>query len=65
MTTKKSCIDYQPIADEFSKTRYENPIKSTAIPELKVPLMEVVDYQTVSKEYQSFLRKNQPWVIRE
>ena len=37
---KKSCVDYQSIADEFGKTRYENPIKSTALPELKVPLVE-------------------------
>lgn len=62
---KKSCVDYQSIADEFGKTRYENPIKSTARPELKVPLMEVVDYESVSKEYQAMLRKTQPWVIRE
>lgn len=61
----KSCVDYQPIADEFGKTRYENPIKSTALPELKVPLMEVVDYEAISKEYQAMLRKTQPWVIRE
>ena len=62
---KKSCVDYQSIADDFGKTRYENPIKSTALPELKVPLMEVVDYESVSKEYQAFLRKTQPWTIRD
>lgn len=62
---KKSCVDYQSIADEFGKTRYENPIKSTALPELKVPLVEAVDYVAISKEYQAILRKTQPWVIRE
>ena len=62
---KKSCVDYQSIADEFGKTRYENPIKSTALPELKIPLVEVVDYEAVSKEYQAMLRKTQSWVIRE
>lgn len=61
---EQSSVDYQPIADEFGKTRYENPIKSSALPELKVPLTEVVDYESVSKEYQAFLRKTRPWVIR-
>ncbi len=62
---KKAPVDYQSIADEFGKTRYENPIKSTSRPELKVPLVEVVDYEAISKEYQAMLRKTQPWVIRE
>lgn len=65
MAGRKCAVDYQPISDEFEKTRYENPIKSTARPELKVPLMEVVDYEAISKEYQAMLRKTQPWVIRD
>ncbi len=62
---EKNSVDYQSAADEFGKTRYENPIKSTALPELKAPLVEVVDYESVSKEYQALLRKTRPWVIRE
>ena len=65
MAGRKRAVDYQSVSDEFGKTRYENPIKSTARPELKVPLMEVVDYETVSREYQAMLRKTQPWVIRD
>ena len=65
MAGRKKSIDYQSISDEFDKTRYENPIKSTARPEINVPVMEVVDYQAVSREYQAMLRKTRPWVIRE
>ena len=62
---RKKIVDYQSVSDEFDKTRYENPIKSTARPALKVPLMEVVDYVSVSKEYQKMLVQTQPWVIRD
>ena len=65
MAGRRKSVDYQSVSDEFDKTRYENPIKSTARPELKVPLMEVVDYQAVSKEYQAMLKKTRPWVIRD
>ena len=65
MAGTKRCIDYQSISDEFDKTRYENPIKSTTRPSLQVPIMEVVDYETVSKEYQSMLKKSQSWIIRD
>ena len=65
MAGRRKSVDYQSVSDEFDKTRYENPIKSTALPELKVPLVEAVDYVAISKEYQAMLRKTQPWVIRE
>lgn len=65
MAGRRKSVDYRSVSDEFDKTRYENPIKSTARPELKVPLMEVVDYQAVSKEYQARLKKTRPWVIRD
>lgn len=65
MAGRRKSVDYQSVSDEFDKTRYENPIKSTARRELKVPLMEVVDYETVSKEYQAMLKKTRPWVIRD
>lgn len=65
MADRKRVIDFQSVSDEFDKTRYENPIKSTARPELRVSLMEVVDYEAVSREYQAMLKKTQPWIIRE
>ena len=64
MPSRKS-VDYQSVADEFGKTRYENPIKSTSRPAPKVTKMEVVDYMAASKEYDKMLRETRPWVIRE